>query len=153
MSDTKAKKTRPAAPAAAKSPTAAEKMDAFGIAAVCEAILHPKPQHQIAAEIGVSPGSLVAWIAADPERSARVREARAQTALMWDDKATHVIEEARDQFELAKAKELAHHYRWRAAKIAPREYGDKIDLNHGGQDGNPVNMNWQINFVKPGDER
>ena len=136
----------------AKKLTAAEKIDAFGLAALCEAILQPKPQRAIAEDLGVSPGSLVAWIAADPERSARVREARAQTALMWDDKATHVIEEAKDQFELAKAKELAHHYRWRAAKIAPKEYGDKVDLNHGGQDGNPVNMNWTIDFVKPKDE-
>jgi hypothetical protein len=32
------------------------------------------------------------------------------------------------------------------------EWRDKVDLNHGGQDGNPVNMNWSINFVKPGDE-
>jgi len=39
------------------------------------------------------------------------------------------------------------------AKWDPKRYGDKIDLNHGGQDGNPVNMNWQINFVKPDDER
>lgn len=39
------------------------------------------------------------------------------------------------------------------AKWDPKRYGDKMDLNHGGQDGNPVNMNWQINFVKPGDER
>lgn len=148
MSDTKAKKTRKtAAPAEAKAPTAANKLDAFGIAALCEAILHPKPQHQIAKELGVSAGSLVAWIAADPERSARVREARAQTALMWDDKATHVIEEAKDQFELAKAKELAHHYRWRAAKIAPREYGDKVDVNHGGQDDNPLQTVTRIELV------
>lgn len=151
-----AKTRKKAAPAEAgppvKSASAVDRINAFGLSAICEAILQPKPQRLIAEDLGVSPGSLVAWIAADPERSARVREARAQTALMWDDKATHVIEEAKDQFELAKAKELAHHYRWRAAKIAPREYGDKVDVNHGGQDGNPVNMNWTIDFVKTKDE-
>lgn len=121
-----------------KAPTAREKLDALGIEGLVEGILHPKSMRQIAEEIGVSQGSLVAWIGATPERSARAREARAQTALMWDDKATHVIEEAGDQFELAKAKELAHHYRWRAAKIAPKEYGDKVDVNHGGQAENPI---------------
>jgi hypothetical protein len=40
-----------------------------------------------------------------------------------------------------------------AQRLKPKEFGDKVDLNHGGQDGNPVNMNWSINFVKPGDER
>lgn len=38
------------------------------------------------------------------------------------------------------------------AKWDPKRYGDKVDVNHGGQDGNPVNMNWQIQFVKPRDE-
>lgn len=122
-----------------KEPSARDKLDAFGIDAICTAILHPKPMHAIAHEIGVSQGSLIAWIGATPERSARAREARAQTAQMWDDKATQVIEDAPDQFALAKAKELAHHYRWRASKIAPREYGDKVDVNHGVQPENPLN--------------
>ena len=38
------------------------------------------------------------------------------------------------------------------AKWDPKRYGDKVDLNHGGQDGNPVNMNWSIEFVKPRDD-
>lgn len=28
--------------------------------------------------------------------------------------------------------------KWVAAKLKPKSYGDKIDLNHGGQDGNPI---------------
>jgi hypothetical protein len=28
--------------------------------------------------------------------------------------------------------------KWLLSKLAPRKYGDKLDLNHGGQDGNPV---------------
>lgn len=141
------KKESTAKKAVTRPPTAREKLDAFGIDAVIEAILHPKPQYLIAQDIGVSAGSLIAWIAADSDRSVRAREARAQTALMWDDKATHVIEEAKDQFELAKAKELAHHYRWRAAKIAPREYGDKVDLNHGGQENNPIQVKTKVVMV------
>ena len=39
--------------------------------------------------------------------------------------ASDGIAQASDPFELAKAKELAHHYRWRASKIAPKLYGDK----------------------------
>jgi hypothetical protein len=36
-----------------------------------------------------------------------------------------------------------------AQRLKPKELGEKVDVNHGGQDGNPVNMNWSINFVKP----
>jgi hypothetical protein len=127
--------------------SAREKLDAYGIDAICADILHPYPMRAIAESIGVSQGSLIAWIGAAPERSARAREARAQTAQMWDAKATEVIEEAGDQFELSRAKELAHHYRWRASKIAPREYGDKITQEHVGEGGAPISI--AVNFVKP----
>jgi hypothetical protein len=30
--------------------------------------------------------------------------------------------------------------KWAASKIAPRHYGDKLDLNHGGQAENPVKV-------------
>jgi hypothetical protein len=82
----------------------------------------------IAHEVGVSVGSLLTWIDADPERSARVREARAAMAKVWDEKAEDFILQAGDEFALKRARELAHHYRWRATKIAPREYGDKVDV-------------------------
>lgn len=114
------------------APEARDKIDAFGIEAICAAILEPMPMRAIAEKLGVSQGSLIAWVAAEPERSARVKEARTLTAQMWDDKSTQVIEDAKDQFELSRAKELAHHYRWRASKIAPREYGDKIQTEHSG---------------------
>ena len=28
--------------------------------------------------------------------------------------------------------------KWRASKLKPKSYGDKLDLNHGGQDDNPI---------------
>ena len=114
------------------------KIEAIGIDGVCARILDGMSMTAIAEEVGTSSGGLVQWIAADPERSARAREARAEAAKLWDEKATQTIEEARDPFELAKAKELAHHYRWRASKIAPKDYGDKITAEHTGKDGAPI---------------
>ncbi len=114
---------------------AVDKLDAYGLEAICADILFPITMLAIAEKIGVSQGSLIAWIGANPERSARAKEARTQTAQMWDEKATAVIELAPDQFELSRAKELAHHYRWRASKIAPRDYGDKVAI--GGADDLP----------------
>ena len=107
---------------------ASDKLDAFGVDAVCEAIGDAKSMTAIAQEIGVSIGSLLTWIEADTERSARVRESRAVMARYWDEKSEKVLEEAPDEFGLKKAKELSHHYRWRASKIAPRDYGDRMTL-------------------------
>jgi hypothetical protein len=105
-----------------------EALDALGIDAVCDRIADGATLTAIAAEIEVSKGSLLAWLAADPDRSARAREARSLSARGWDEQAEAEIRRATDAFELAKARELAQHYRWRAAKIAPRDYGDKVQL-------------------------
>lgn len=116
--------------------SAAAKLDVYGIDAFCDAVLEGRTMTAIASEVGVSIGTLITWLAADPDRSACAREARIRTARLWDDKAEQGIADAADPFELSRAKELAHHYRWRAAKIAPREYGDKLAI--GGADDMPA---------------
>lgn len=109
-------------------PVAMQKMDALGIDKLCAAIVEGNTLTAIAKATSVSIGSLITWVEANPERSARAREARAQVARLWDELALQGIADAMDNFQLAKAKESAHHLRWRAAKIAPKEYGDKLAL-------------------------
>ena len=86
----------------------------------------------IAKSFGVDRANFMKWLNADTLRSARVREARISASAAWDEKAEEEIAAAREPFELSRAKELAHHYRWRASKIAPKVYGDRLDLNHSG---------------------
>lgn len=112
--------------------TAAAKLDRFGIDAVCEAIADRESLTSIASRVGVSIGSLITWLDADPERSARAKEARRATARAWDEAAEATLAHAEDEFGLKKARELAHHYRWRASKISPAEYGDRIQQEHSG---------------------
>lgn len=113
------------------------KLDEFGVESLCDAIRMPLSMREISQLLGISQSTLVAWVAATPERSARVREARVSTAQHWDAEATELIAKARTPFQLAKAKELAHHYRWRATKIAPKDYGDKLAVG-GANDLPPV---------------
>lgn len=107
---------------------ARDKLDAFGIDAICSLIAEGKSLTQIARKAKVSIGSLRNWLAADIARSARAREVRAETAQFWDEKAEAEIRNAKSTLGMAKARELAHHFRWRASKIAPAEYGEKLDL-------------------------
>lgn len=111
------------------------KLDALGLDEVCDSIGEGKSLTLIAEDAEVSIGSLLSWIEANPERSARVRECRSAMARYWDEKSERCIEDAGDEFELKRAKELSHHYRWRASKIAPKEYGDKITQEHTGAGG------------------
>ena len=99
--------------------------------------------------------TLSQWIASDEEHSARAREARIHAARIWDEKALSVIEQALDPFELQRAKELAHHYRWRASKTAPKEYGDKVTQEHTGANGGAITQSIMVSFVsapKVGDD-
>ncbi len=111
-----------------KAEPAKAKCDEFGTDALCAALADGQSLTSLAAEIGVSIGTLLAWVADDDDRSARAREARTLAARLWDEKAERGIAEASDPFELARAKELAHHYRWRSSKHAPKDYGDKLEL-------------------------
>ena len=137
------------APPEKKATTAGQRMEAYGIDAIADDVSGAKTMTEIAAAIGVTVGQLSTWIAADVEHSARVREARTVAARYWDERSEKEILSASDPFELAKAKELAHHYRWRAAKIAPKEYGDKIQAEHTGANGGAIQVASTVTFVRP----
>lgn len=102
---------------------------------IIEAIESGRSIASIAEEMGRSRSNLSQWLRANPERSARAHEARERSADAYDEQAETEIRSAADPFSLAKAKELAHHLRWKASKIAPRRYGDKLAL--GGADDLP----------------
>ena len=142
-------KTKAKAPPEKKATTAGQRMEAYGIDAIAEDVSGAKTMTEIAAAIGVTVGQLSTWIAADVEHSARVREARTVAARYWDERSEKEILSASDPFELARAKELAHHYRWRAAKIAPKEYGDKVTQEHTGANGGAIQVASTVTFVRP----
>jgi hypothetical protein len=103
-------------------------LDGLGIDGLCRRLKVGETLTAIAADIGLkSTATLLDWISSDPDRSARAREARVAASVMYDEQAQKAILDAADSFELAKAKELAHHLRWRASKIDPRNYGDKVE--------------------------
>lgn len=119
-------------PASPIAPTPWRKLTADPEAAlttVCELIESGRTITEIAKSVGITQPALSQWLEANPYRSARARDARAKSARLWDEKAETVIAEASDNFQLAKAKELAIHYRWRAKAMAPKEYGDKVQVD------------------------
>ena len=119
-------------------PVARNKLDEFGVDAICAAVSDGTSLTAISAQVGVSIGSLLTWINADAERSARVADVRRHTAWYWDERAQTVIEAAKaDPVEMSRARELASHFRWRASKISPA-YGDRVQQQQLDKNGNPT---------------
>jgi len=106
-------------------------LDAHGLDWLCDKLIAGETQTAIAESLRIGVATLSRWIADSehPERSARVREARIAAARSFDEKAEQELRDAKDPFTLARAKELAHHYRWKASKADPRGYGEKIEID------------------------
>ena len=95
---------------------------------LCARVIDGESYRSVALSLGVSHSRVRDWIDADPARAARARDARVSAARAYDEAALEGILSARDPFELAKARDAAHHLRWRASKVAPKDYGDRIDV-------------------------
>jgi geranylgeranyl pyrophosphate synthase len=109
--------------------TIGSKLDSLDIEQLCDRLTAGESQTAIAKSLKVNVATLCRWIAADPQRSARVREARIAASRSFDEMAEQVLKSAKNPFGLAKARELASHYRWKASKANPKEYGEKIEVD------------------------
>ena len=110
--------------------TAKQKLDILGLDTLCARLTNGESQKAIAVSLGIDQMEVGRWIAADDLRSARTREARAASARHWDEEAVNALVNADEDKPgaIAKARELASHYRWRSKCYAPKEYGDKLDM-------------------------
>ena len=116
-----------------KPSPAIDKLNALGLDAICDMIMEGGGIVAIAAEARTSTAAVVRWMA-HPNNSARVREARAATAALWDEHAEMTIKNAdKDVVEISRARELAFHYRWRAGKLNQAIYGDRTAHDVNGQ--------------------
>lgn len=114
-------------------------LDVYGVDWVCDQLLELRMLTEIARDAGVAVSTLTLWISNCPERVARVREARRLAADAWVERAEQVVLAATNGFELQRARELAHHYRWKASKISP-QFNDKVVQEHTGPGGGPVSV-------------
>lgn len=110
------------------------KLEAMGIEAICDLMREGTVYRDVAARVGVSLSALWRWIYVDDERAAKVRTALTESADACDALAEAVlmdISPEASKAEVARARELAHHYRWRAAKRNPKTFGERqqVDLD------------------------
>lgn len=97
---------------------------------VIEMIRDAKTHKEICQKFCVNAKYLYEFLT-DSSYSARVREAQKESAETIASKAEEVLmqlEKGCDAAEIARARELAHHYRWLAAKKNPHKFGDSTKI-------------------------
>jgi len=173
MSDTKPAKSRKKAesaeagspPAPPAKPGRPSKFSQEVADEICERLSQGEPLRQICRDERMpSWRTVYDWKAAHADFAARIAHAReagfdaiAEECLEIADETAFdtVIGENGDRANtewISRSKLRVETRLKLLAKWDPKRYGDKVDVNHGGQGGNPVSMNWTIDFVKPKDE-
>lgn len=113
------------------------KIAEIGIDQVCYMIQHEDLSYaEIASRFYVSTNTLVNWLEADAARSARAKAARVASAKRCDElalEALHNIPDGADKAVIARQREIASHYRWRAKVRNPAEFGDKVQTELSGE--------------------
>jgi transcriptional regulator with XRE-family HTH domain len=112
---------------------AQHKLQAVGIEEITSRIEAGESQRSIAQDIGCDVATLNRWLHADPQRSARAKQAMSESAEAWlDNGLRYLLEAPADMAEIGRAKALAQECARRAAVRNPA-YRDKVDHTYAGQ--------------------
>lgn len=129
---------------------------------ICERIADGRSLRKICLDEDMpATSSVFKWLGLHPsfaEQYARAREAQADTMA---DEILDISDDGRndtymgddgiertDTDVIARSKLRVDSRKWLASKMAPKKYGEKLDLNHGGQPDNPI-TGIQIEIIKP----
>ncbi len=109
---------------------------------ICTRIANGESLSQICAEADM-PGrqTVLDWLEAHPEFSVQYARAREAQADAMDDRILDVAARTeRREIEPDAARVVLGALQWRAARLKPRVYGDKLTNEHTGAGGGPVEV-------------
>jgi hypothetical protein len=116
---------------------------------ICERLRNGESMRQICAD-PVMPGrsTVDGWQAKDPSFQAKCARAREDQADLMDDRIMSVADKTENsQIDPQAAKVVISALQWRASKLKPKVYGDKIDHSLSAPDGGPVQSVVRIELV------
>jgi transposase-like protein len=112
--------------------------------AICELLADGASLRKAAAEIGVSAPTVLRWCEENPAFAEQYASARARGYQLLADEIIEISDDASgdvveteqgprvDAERVARSKLRVDSRKWMLAKMLPKVYGDKLDLNHGG---------------------
>lgn len=76
--------------------------------------------------------TVIRWMVAFPDFATKCARAREFQADLMDDMILETANAVTSETAVADRVKIAA-YQWRASKLAPKRYGDKLDIEHGGE--------------------
>jgi hypothetical protein len=113
--------------------------------AICELLAEGASLRKAAAEIGVSAPTVLRWCEVNSAFAEQYASARARGYQLLADEIIEISDDSEgdilksengDRFDserVARAKLRVDSRKWMLAKMLPKVYGDKLDLNHAGK--------------------
>lgn len=106
-------------------------------AVILESLANGKSFREISTETGISRSTIARWMAANDDFSASIARARELQADYMDDLILETANACTNETAAADRVRI-YAYQWRASKLRPKVYGDK--LTHQGDTENPVKL-------------
>jgi hypothetical protein len=102
------------------------------MALVCDEIAKGKSLREICAPDDMpAPSTICLWLKESIDFAEQYAHAREQQAELYADEIIEIADKAKpDDVQVARLQVDAR--KWKASKLAPKKYGDKLDLNHSG---------------------
>jgi hypothetical protein len=89
-------------------------------------------------------------MAANPEFATKCARAREENAEFMDDRILEIAQKVESgELEPKAGSVIISAFQWRASKLAPKKYGDKLQQEVTGADGGPIQAAITVTFVEP----
>lgn len=119
---------------------------------ICERMCEGESLRKICAEPGMPTRAAVCrWLGDEKNERFRDQYARAREAQAdkYADELVDIADEGKSEdANIIRLRMDAR--KWAASKLAPKKYGERVDLNHGGQPDNPMRSVTEIALTAPG---
>lgn len=113
-------------------------------AVILESLANGKSFREISTETGISRSTIARWMAANDDFSASIARARELQADYMDDLILETANACTNETAAADRVRI-YAYQWRASKLRPKVYGDKV--THQGDADNPLQVITKIERV------
>jgi hypothetical protein len=128
---------------------------------ICELIAQGKASREICTLVGIANSTLFKWLADNPSFSEQYARAREAQADLYFEEIIDIADELEidakykgeevtldvSSSAVARNRLRVDARKWIASKLAPKKYGDKLELS--GDPDRPVVPNLTVTFVKP----